>query len=220
MSTVEQHETKELLMRAGEVLFARAGIAGARIREINELAGQRNPSALHYHFGSRDGLVVAILRDHQVRIDAQVAPALDRLEREGRLGDPRAVIESICRPMVEHLDTGSGRCWAQMVPQMLPNLSDSLRRGRLKAVTPTSGRVLELLQVQLRDLPERVQRERLVAYSLTITTLMAERAHQIEVGGDIPLDAEEFLAQTVDVLVGGLLAPSTVRDRREHGART
>ena len=54
------------LLEAGEYLFARYGVHGPTLRELNARAGQRNPSALHYHFGSRDGLVLAILQAHQV----------------------------------------------------------------------------------------------------------------------------------------------------------
>ena len=36
-------ETKDQLMRAAEHLFAREGIDGTPIRQINQLAGQRNP---------------------------------------------------------------------------------------------------------------------------------------------------------------------------------
>ena len=42
------------VIRAGEHLFARQGIHQTRVRELHELAGQRNTSALHYHFGDRD----------------------------------------------------------------------------------------------------------------------------------------------------------------------
>ncbi len=62
-------DTKDRLLDAAQRLFARDGVQGARIREINELAGQRNPSALHYHFGSRMAVVEAILLRYQSAID-------------------------------------------------------------------------------------------------------------------------------------------------------
>jgi 1-hydroxy-2-naphthoate dioxygenase len=71
--------TRARLLRAGERLFAELGIHQVRLREINALAGQRNSSALHYHFGSREGLVEAILSEHQTAMDHDVRPALDAL---------------------------------------------------------------------------------------------------------------------------------------------
>ena len=49
------------LVAAGERLFAERGIRAVSLREINKAAGQRNSSALHYHFGSREGLLRALL---------------------------------------------------------------------------------------------------------------------------------------------------------------
>jgi AcrR family transcriptional regulator len=54
-------DTKERLLAAGEKLFARDGVHRVTVRELNEVAGQRNASALHYHFGSREGLLRAIV---------------------------------------------------------------------------------------------------------------------------------------------------------------
>ena len=80
MTRAEQvAETRARLLRAGERLFAEHGIHQVRLREINALAGQRNSSALHYHFGSREGLVEAILSEHQNAMDGDVRPALDAL---------------------------------------------------------------------------------------------------------------------------------------------
>src|ERR1044071_3936848 len=57
-------DTRLALIRAGEHLFARQGVDGARMADIRRAAGQQNESALHYHFGSRQGLLVAIFRKH------------------------------------------------------------------------------------------------------------------------------------------------------------
>ena len=45
----------ERLLREAERLFARRGLYQVKVREIIEAAGQRNVSALNYHFGSREG---------------------------------------------------------------------------------------------------------------------------------------------------------------------
>jgi TetR/AcrR family transcriptional regulator, regulator of cefoperazone and chloramphenicol sensitivity len=211
MAVTTTADTKELLLRAGERLFARDGIHGARIRELNELAGQRNPSALHYHFGSRDGLVTAIMVRHQSEIDAIVGPCLDDLEARGE-PEVRAVVEAVVRAMVAKLETESGRDWARIIPQILSTLSDNLRRGRVEPITPQTHRILELLRARISHLPESVQRERLVDYGIVLSTLMAERAHQVESGGRPSLDDGRFVAHLTDVLVAVVTAPSTVAD--------
>jgi AcrR family transcriptional regulator len=61
--------TKERILREAGRLFARRGLWQPTVREITAAAGQRNVSALNYHFGSRDGLLAAILEHHGVPTD-------------------------------------------------------------------------------------------------------------------------------------------------------
>ncbi len=50
------------LVLAAERLFARHGIDGVSLRKISAEAGSANNSAVHYHFGSKRGLVAAIFQ--------------------------------------------------------------------------------------------------------------------------------------------------------------
>jgi AcrR family transcriptional regulator len=215
----ERADTKEQLLRAAERLFARDGIHGARVREINELAQQRNPSALHYHFGSRAGLLEAILLRHQVEVDRVVEARLDELEADGETVDVRDIIETVVGPIVGRLDTESGRDWVRIIPQMLPVLSDNIRRGVLEPITPQNFRIMELLRDRISDLPEAVRRERLVDYAVVFVSLLAERAHELESGQSPLLDREQFTDHLTDVLTAVVTAPSTVRRRRPTRSR-
>src|SRR5437868_5172587 len=50
------------LVVAAERLFATHGIDGVSLRQIAAEAGSSNNSAVHYHFGSKHGLIAAIFR--------------------------------------------------------------------------------------------------------------------------------------------------------------
>jgi AcrR family transcriptional regulator len=50
------------LVVAAERLFALHGIDGVSLRQISAEAGSANNSAVHYHFGSKEGLIGAIFR--------------------------------------------------------------------------------------------------------------------------------------------------------------
>ena len=206
--------TKARLLEAGERLFARDGIHRARIREINELAGQRNSSALHYHFGSRDGLVDAILLAHQESIDAELGRRLDQLEAGTRPAPVRDLVEAVVRPLAGELATASGRDFLRIVPQLLPAMSASLRSGRPQPITAQTARLLDLLDAAMAPLATPVRRERLVAYSLLLTGALADRALQVEHGGDQVLDDTQFVANLVDLVTAALTAPTTVDSRR------
>jgi AcrR family transcriptional regulator len=215
---MSDRSTKDRLLDAAERLFARDGVQSARIRDINELAGQRNPSALHYHFGSRIGVVEAILLRYQSAIDVIVADALDRVEAGGREPDVRDIIGAIVPPEVEALETQSGRDCVRIIPQLLPALSRNLRAGIVYPATRQSHRVLTMLDDRMAalSLPEHVRRERLVTYALLFTTMLGERAHALEEGADMHLSRDEFAVHMVDELEALLVAPSRLTKGRRR----
>lgn len=54
--------TRARLLRAAVAVFDRKGYAAASVREIVEMAGVTKP-ALYYHFGSKDGVLMAVLEE-------------------------------------------------------------------------------------------------------------------------------------------------------------
>jgi AcrR family transcriptional regulator len=194
--------TRERLMQAGERLFARKGVDRVRLREINELAGQRNSSALHYHFGSRDGLVLAILQRHEDEIDLEVAEVLDQWEADGHEPTVRDIASTVVRPLAAKLTSPSGRDFLRIVPYVVPGLSATLRQGRAEPLTPQTKRVLDLYESRIADLPEPLRRERLVVYMLMLTAVLADRAQQLESRARPSLDHEQFVEHVLDMVEG------------------
>src|SRR6516225_8182566 len=66
------------LILAAERLFAERGIEGVALRQVNQAANQKNMSAAHYHFGSRDGLVNAVLVYRLPELDRRRGELLQR----------------------------------------------------------------------------------------------------------------------------------------------
>src|SRR3954467_14037445 len=83
--------TRDKLLRAALHLFARQGL-DVPLRDINEFAGQRNASALHYHFGGRPELVQAIIDRYRLSDEVHAA-----IEAELRAGphDIREAVEGL-----------------------------------------------------------------------------------------------------------------------------
>src|SRR3954464_2563728 len=94
--------TRARLLRAGEQRFARDGVTGARMSDVVRDAGQANDSAVRYHFGSRQGLLEAIVAKHVARMDEQrdVPP---------RSAGLRRLVEALVRPTADLLSTEEGR---------------------------------------------------------------------------------------------------------------
>ena len=181
-------DTKERLLAAGEKLFAREGVHRVTVRELNELAGQRNASALHYHFGSREGLLRAIVERHQHDVDADRARRLDALVRPS----VRDLVWLVLAPLAEQLRSPSGRDYLRIVPQLLD--LDGL-------APPALRRTMALLGDQLALSPE-LRSVRLRSMLLAAFTLLADRAGQRRPA----LAHDAFVDNLVAMATGMLLA--------------
>lgn len=68
-------DTREKLILVAIKMFAEQGFSGVSMRNINSAAGTRNSSAVHYHFGSKLGIIEAIME----KLNAQLRPIYDQL---------------------------------------------------------------------------------------------------------------------------------------------
>ncbi len=89
--------TQLSLITAAENLIASAGLENVTVRAIVKAAGQKNESALQYHFKNRDGLIRAIHKRRNSEVQKK------RLELCDKLLTNKAVPElrDICRLMIE-----------------------------------------------------------------------------------------------------------------------
>ena len=75
--------TRALLIATAERLFAKEGIGSVSVRQVNKEAGL-GPAAVHYHFGSKEALLDAVLGRHADPVRAKflgnVAALLARTE--------------------------------------------------------------------------------------------------------------------------------------------
>lgn len=95
--------TREKLLDCAENLFADQGLAGVSLRSINARAGL-SPAALHYHFGSKDTLVAALLDRRMPELMERRRGLFDALERTPGAISVRDVLDALLRPMIELLE--------------------------------------------------------------------------------------------------------------------
>jgi AcrR family transcriptional regulator len=88
---------RELLLRSAERLIAEQGPA-IPLRQVVAAAGQRNSAAVHYHFGSREGLIEAIVQARQADLERERLALLGAYEAQGRT-DLRALVEVLLLPV-------------------------------------------------------------------------------------------------------------------------
>jgi TetR/AcrR family transcriptional regulator, regulator of cefoperazone and chloramphenicol sensitivity len=202
-------DTREKLIRAAEYLFARSGL-DVPIREIHERAGQRNASAIQYHFGSKQELITAILDRHALGPDEieQIRADL-RLRRD----DPRSVVDSIVRRISEYLVTDETRDYVRLAFQLLVRapLRQDLDAGIDRPDLLSFEAEAELVRSCVPQLPRRVVHERAVAGLTFILLQVAERAKTIDDDQVEPLlDEAEFVSNLVDMTTALLTAPAGV----------
>lgn len=205
--------TREALLEKGALLFARHGVAGVTARQLHEAIGARNESALHYHFGGKDELVLEIVRRHLEAIEARRARLVVALAADDRTGDLRALVHALAAPMAHDLATELGRAHLRLVARVS---HPSMAYGRpVRLVEAPSGVAVERwLCAALADLPEPVRRERLAALRGQLVTLMSQRAQLLDDRpGDYERSTELFVHNLVDMLVAALRAEPSAESR-------
>jgi AcrR family transcriptional regulator len=202
-------ETREKLLRAAEHLFARHG-QDVPIREIHALAGQKNASAIQYHFGSKEELVQAIIDRHAPTPDDMDAV---RADLESRQAVPRSFVEAIVRRLCAYLGNEESRDYIRFSFHYLQQtslravLAQETQHHSMAAVYAET----ELVRRMFPALPERLVRERAVASMSFVALEVAERARLIDdASTEGVLDEDEFIANLVDMAAAILTAPSSL----------
>ncbi|MGI9277963.1 MAG: TetR/AcrR family transcriptional regulator [Endozoicomonas sp.] len=94
-------KSKEALIRAAERLLAEKGLEGASDREIAKAAGQKNNSAVQYHFGDRTTLIEAILDYRMLPLNKARSRMLEALDQQELT--VRKLVEVMVIPYIHHL---------------------------------------------------------------------------------------------------------------------
>jgi AcrR family transcriptional regulator len=117
----------DALRVAAERLFAAHGVDGVSLRRITREAGQRNSTAVGYHFGSRDGLLLAVLAHHLDHVWVRRQTLLERY-RANPPEDPAAqlseLVDALVMPLCAELGCARGGREFLLVAAEVVNRSD------------------------------------------------------------------------------------------------
>jgi AcrR family transcriptional regulator len=215
--TARGERTRERLLDTAERLWGERGVEGVSLREIRLAAGQRNSSALQFHFGDRSGMLLALSQRHVPRVAALQEELYAAIVAQGRDGQVAGLTEVMVRPNADYLRRGpSERAWVKIAAQEAarPELS-------LQAVVEHGPRIAfhvgALLYARLSEVVDPgVALERMLSVLLACNHLCADRARLEEA---TPRDGaatlrpvlpfEQWRANLVDMAVGALLGPPT-----------
>lgn len=117
--------TRLQLIKIAEKLFAEKGFDNVTLGKINLASGQKNRSALQYHFGGKQQLLEVISHKHLALIDADRNKMLDQLQGRSTLRS-RDVAAAVVLPLANHLF--AKRMWSfvqQVIPEYPPHIQVS-----------------------------------------------------------------------------------------------
>jgi AcrR family transcriptional regulator len=203
--------TRDKLLDAATRSFAEHGVENASLLDITRQAGQRNRGALHYHFGSRDGVLAAVLERHVGFLAEREGELLDRA-RQRPDSDMASVVEAVVRPAVELAESGwRGRCCLQIIAELAEEDPRDLSPEVSSALERTGGpEVYAVIEKRMPPLPDDVRLERLALVTGFILKSVADhsRAMGRRRKGRPQLDRESFIENLVAMIAAALCAPA------------
>ena len=208
---LDASETREKLIDAAARAFAEHGVFRASLLEITRQAGQRNRGALHYHFGSRAGVLCSVLERHADFLARREGELLE-LARAAPDDDVKSVVEAIVRPATELAESGwRGRCYLVILAELVEEDPASLDPAVSEALAHAGGyEVYALLATRMADVAPEVRNERFALATAFILRAVADRARVLGRRGRRgrpQLEQEAFIANLVAMVAAGMSAP-------------
>ncbi|MDP5181856.1 helix-turn-helix domain-containing protein [Blastococcus sp. BMG 814] len=200
--------TRARMVDVAERLFAEYGIEAVSLRMVGAAAGQRNNSVAQYHFGSKEGLIEAVIAARSPLIDARRLELVTELQATGERLTPASLLHLLVRPLAETIGAGGERTYylrflASLMdhPTFVRNAESSgtdqpaLRwmRGRLRALCPSQSAA---------TFRRRSQWAALIAFRI-----LAEQERQLASGDDRAAPTEQVVGELVATLVALMTAP-------------
>lgn len=210
---MQRADTKIRLLEAAERLFATEGLSRTSLRAITCEAGV-NVAAVHYHFGSKDELLVELLRRRIAPMNEERLGRLEAIEERANGGplplEPvlRAFIEPAFRFRSEmNGQDNLGRLIGRLYSEPEEVLDSTLREVFEDVASRFRGAFARALpDLSARDVDWRFQ----FIVGAVVHTLLGRREHYESNPEEIP--ENEIMERLVDFAAAGLRTPrGTVR---------
>ena len=186
---------RERLLAAAVSLFAAKGYAAASVRDILRAAGVTAP-VLYHHFGSKEGLFLALARDGKEKVEAARAEAL------GAGGSAAARILRLCRAHSAVRRQFVDLVW--VIEQILTGPPEAAPPFDFRAVALETLRRFEgLVEEGIANGEFRPCSPRHAALALLGAIEISARPHVFDLGGG---RSDEQLEGMLSVILSGITA--------------
>jgi AcrR family transcriptional regulator len=141
-------DTREKLILVAIKMFAEQGFSGVSMRNINSAAGTRNSSAVHYHFGSKLGIIEAIMD----KLNAKLRPIYDRVcdDLDQRFEDGALTAEDVAMAIqlpfwVLNCTPGYGRYAVKLSARLMLEADSDLKALYNRYLEEPVGRIMSVM---------------------------------------------------------------------------
>jgi AcrR family transcriptional regulator len=201
------------LLDVAEKLFAERGLDAVSLNSIARCANQLNGSVMQYHFGSKAGLIEAILERRMEELNRRRNDLIANIDPSNRLTALRQVAEAMVLPFAEQMAAEGGSAYLRFTAQVTFNTDKSvfeMARGKHDTAV---RKIAALVQDILHDVRPEVVRHRLALVTTLVLFGVGEREKLRMAGrhgGVARLHTDEFIRDLIQMIVGALNAPIAV----------
>ncbi len=189
MEVSSRQDTKAELLRSAERLIAEKGLGAVSVKMITTDAGARNPSAVHYHFGSIESLIEEVFAKRYREIEAERAVRLEQVTEADPQARLAALVEAAIGPFLEACLEENGRVYARFCLQFVSDPRFDYAKLIVDAGAHSFVRLSEEIIACLPHIP-LARLESRMRQSFVIAMVQAVSfARAVEAGGAPPIDA-------------------------------
>lgn len=203
-------DTKTAILDSAELLMAEHGINGVSLRQILTHAGA-NSAALHYHFGSREALIEAILTRRGLNANLRRRGMLDALDARDRAPEVRDVVSAVIDPMLEMIDEHgeAGRRFIRFLARLQSDrtgIIQGIEERHFPDIVGRIGRMLRAACPHVSD-AERARRVMMMLDTMLQSLANADAMTEEWTGKGAAVAVHDYAESLKDFLAGGLSAP-------------
>jgi AcrR family transcriptional regulator len=206
-------DTRARILDAAEQLFADLGFEGASMRELTKSA-KVNLAAINYHFGSKEGLIVAVFTRRLGPVNQERLSLLETAERRGkvRIED---LFEAYVAPVFRliHDQQRGGETFMRLLGRSLYEPGAHLTQLFREEIEPVLTRFTRALQRNLPQISaeEIFWRMHFGGGALAYTLAQVHRLEGMSAGLCDVRDVEGMIARMVDFLAAGMVGSGHAR---------